>query len=266
MEPLKERRWRAFSPKESVDHVMEVAERFDLYSVAIADACFGMRPSWRKEFLRLMVERQPEFWVVFETRAEYLDEEDIKLLANIKLEIQFGLESGSPDMLRLMKKTRQPEKYLRHFSEISHLLSDHKILHRANMIFNHPGETPKTLNETFAFIDRELETENSYLMWANCGFMHFPGCEIDRNSQYYEQTFGSRFISGDWWKMEQNQHEQSKKFIPSRELDGDNLKMWETMQAERDARMRDTLAPRAFEFAARKYFYDWKDDYRYPNR
>lgn len=29
---------------------------------------------------------------------------------------------------------------------------------------------------------------------------------------------------------------------------------------------RATLAPRAFEFAARKYYDDWKDDYRYPNR
>jgi len=149
MEPSKERRWRAFSPKEAVDELFEVVRRFDLYSVAVADACFGMRPAWRKEFLRRLVERRPEFWLVFETRPEYIDTDDIKLLAGTKLEIQFGIESGSPEILRLMKKTRQPEKFLKRFSETSRLLSEHKILHRANMIFNHPGETQKTLEETF---------------------------------------------------------------------------------------------------------------------
>jgi radical SAM superfamily enzyme YgiQ (UPF0313 family) len=265
MEPTKERRWRAFSPEEAVNQVFKVAERFDLYSVAIADACFGMRPSWRKEFLKRLVDRRPEFWVVFETRAEYLDAEDVKLLANIKLEIQFGLESGSPEMLRLMKKTKQPEKYLKRFSELSHLLTEHEILHRANMIFNHPGETRKTLDETFAFIDRELAIDNSYLMWANHGFMHFPGCDIDRNQSYYEETFGSRFICGDWWKDDQDQYEHCMRFVPSKDLDGDNTKLWQDMLKARDARMRESLAPGAFVFAARKYYSEWQNDNRYPD-
>jgi len=266
MEPFKERRWRSFSPAQAVDDVIDLARRFDLYSVAIADACFGLRPSWRKEFLNRLVEREPDFWLVFETRPEYLDAEDIEIISRLKVEIQFGIESGSPDMLRIMKKTRQPEKFLKHFSDISHRLTEHKILHRANMIFNHPGETRRTLQDTMAFMDGELALDNSYLIWAIHGFMHFPGCEIDVNRQYYEETFGSRFISGDWWKIEEDQYERSQQFIPSRDLDGDHVRMWEDLIEERDGRMRESLAQPAFEFAARKYYSRWLNDYRYAHR
>jgi radical SAM superfamily enzyme YgiQ (UPF0313 family) len=164
MEPLKEKGWRPYKPEMAIAEIKNLIERFNPYSIAISDACFGMRPSWRKEFLQRLAELAPKQWLIIETRAEYLDEEDVKLLANLKVEVEFGIESGSPEMLLLMKKTRQPEKFLANFTKISHLMSEHRILHRANMIFNHPGETHKTLEETFAFIDRELENKNSSLI------------------------------------------------------------------------------------------------------
>lgn len=266
MEPAKDRSWRAFPPEKAVDILFEFRERFDLYSIGISDACFGMRRGWRREFLRHLVDRDPDFWVVFETRPEYLTEEDIRQLSGLKVELQFGIESASPEMLRLMHKTPRPERFLQRFADLSATLNDHGVLHRANMIFNHPGETRKTLNETFAYIDSLLERNDSYLMWANAGYMHFPGCELDNNRSYYEETFGSRFISGDWWKREDgNLSQLCQQFIPSRDLDGDHVKLWEAMMAERDTRMRGTLSPTAFKFAAYKYFLDWQDDYRYQN-
>jgi radical SAM superfamily enzyme YgiQ (UPF0313 family) len=266
MEPSKERIWRAFSPEEAVALTFDVVDRFHLFSVAAADACFGMRSAWRKQFLRLMAERQPEFWFVFETRPEYLDDEDIELVSHLKVEIQFGIESCSPDILRLMRKTRQPDKFLQKFSDVSHKLSERNVLHRANMIFNHPGETRRTLDETFAFIDQELNHGDSSLMWASHGYMHFPGCEIDTNRAFYEQTCGSRFLCGDWWKDDQDQYEHSQQFIPSRDLDGDNVGLWKVMLKEREEKMKSALSPKAFRFAAFKYFLEWQDDYRYKHR
>jgi len=266
MEPAKERIWRAFSPEESVDILFEFVNRFKLFSVGVADACFGMKPAWRKEFLRRLVDRRPEFWLVFETRPEYFDPEDIQMVSHLKAELQFGIESGSPEMLLLMRKTKQPGKYLQRFWELSQMLTERGVLHRANMIFNHPGETRKTLDETFAYMDRFLNQNGSYLMWANAGYMHFPGCEIDTHRSYYEEKFGSRFICGDWWNQDGNQNENCLRFIPSRDLEGDNVNLWERMMATREGRMRDCLAPRAFKFAAHKYFLEWQDDYRYASR
>jgi hypothetical protein len=71
-----------------------VHDRYRSYSVAIADACFGMRPAWCKEFLSRMAARKPEFWIVFNTRPEYFDAEDVEMLTELKIVIQFGSVSG----------------------------------------------------------------------------------------------------------------------------------------------------------------------------
>ncbi len=263
MEPSKDRTWRSFSPERALDQLMSINERFHSFSIGISDACFGMRSGWRKDFLSRLVESKPDFWVVFETRPEYLDPDDIALLSHLNVEVQFGLESGSPEMLRIMKKTRRPEQYLEKFREVSRLLTEHRVLHRANLIFNHPGETHQTLRETFAYMDRALEVDNSYLMWACHGFMHFPGCAIDSDRNFYEREYGSRFPCGDWWLHDSDQYEASMNVIPSRDLDNGNVGLWQRMLDERQNRMKSCLSEKAYRFAARKYFLDWQNDQRY---
>jgi len=100
-------------------------------------------------------------------------------------------------------------------------------------------------------------------MWACHGYMHFPGCELDTNRTYYEQKYGSRFLSPAWWHEDEDQYENSQRFVPSAELDGDNVGLWERMLKEREEQFKSTLAPRAFRFAALKYFLEWQDDPRF---
>lgn len=219
-----------------------------------------MRPAWRKEFLHRLAKIKPAYWRVFETRLEYIDEEDIKLLSELKAELQFGIESGSPRILLLMKKTRQPQKFLERFSHVSRLLSRYRVLHRANLIFNHPGETAETLGETFAFMDSQLGQGTSYLLWGCAQYMHFPGCELDRN---YEKEFGSRFIRPEWWREAADQYSASIASEPSADLSGERTKLWQTMLAERDEHVKSTLAPEAFDFAAQQYYYKWQFDPRF---
>ena len=144
------------------------------------------------------------------------------------------------------------------------MLSSFGVLHNANMIFNFPGETEETLRETFAMIDREVEAGNNSLMWAMYRFMDFPGCEIDRNRTFYETTFGTRFLSPDWWRDENvDQFEACRKNEPSSDLTGDRANLWQEMVNEREARMRDVLTDRAFRFAAQAFFTKWQDDPRF---
>lgn len=266
MEPLKDRSWRAYSPEKAVEEMVIGAERFHSLGVALCDACFGKSAAWRKEFLKIMVEAKPKFWMIFETRPEYLDEEDIGYLAQLNTEIQFGLESASPDMLMLMHKTRQPEKFVNKFAEISDILSDHEILHRANLILNHPGETKKTLGETFAFIDIMLARDNSYLMWAASGYMHFPGCELYNEMDFFKREYGSKFNGGEWWKKEEDQHANSIDNEPSSDLSGRDVNLWKVMLDERSEQMKATLSPTAFKYAASKYFMEWQNDPRYSQK
>lgn len=263
MEPLKERKWRAFPPEQAINEIQTVVERYRPRAVPISDACFGLRREWRKEFLRRLVDMNPDFLVIFETRADYLDSEDVKLLSKIEVEVQFGIESCSPEILLLMRKTRQPDKYLSRFRQISRQLSDYGVIHRASLIFNHPGETRKTLDETFAFIDIEIARRDTSLIWANHGYMHFPGCAIDSNREFFETEFGSKFLSDHWWTESEDQYENSLLFVPSSELDGENRLIWQTMIDDRFEQFKAALTDRAFRYAANKYFPEWKNDPRY---
>ncbi len=263
MESLKERRWRPLTPSQGIAQIQSAVERYGSKIVGIADACFGLRPGWRKEFLRLLVDSRPSYQTIFETRAEYLDEEDITLLAQVPVEIQFGVESCSPTMLRLMHKTKVPVKYLERFYRISRALSEQRILHRANMIFNHPGETRQTLSESFAFMDRLLDVPESYLMWICRPYMHYPGCELDRNQEYYEETFGAEFRCGEWWRQDRDQYLASLDSTPSAELAGVDRELWGRLLTQREERFRMGLASPAFRYAAEKYFPEWLNADRY---
>jgi len=263
MEPLKDRTWRAFSPEQAAQETFAAARRYNSKAVAICDACFGKRSQWRKEYLRVLRDAQPDFWLILETRPEYIDDEDIELLAGMKVEIQLGLESAAPRMLRLMKKTKQPLQFLSRFSTVSHKLSAHGIIHRANLIFNHPGETHQTLSETYAFIDAELKNRETTLLWAAVGYMHFPGCELYANMDYYQQEFGASFRGGEWWKKEEDQFQNSIMNLPSADITLDDFFLWRRLFEEREEAMKATLSDKAFRFAEAKYCPHWRDDARY---
>jgi len=264
MELIKERRWRPMPAEMAIDQVRIAGERFPVIAVGFGDACFGVKREWRKDFLARLADLAPDYWLLFETRPDFLDDDDIELLSRLKVQIQIGLESGSPRMLQLMNKTRNPAGYLRKFREVSHCLSEHGIVHGANLVFNHPGETEESVQETFEFIDKELSRGKTSLIWACHDYTHFPGSEIDLNRAVYEEKYGTRFLSPEWWKIEEDQFEGGRKVIPSRELaDDDKKNLWRKLVAERERSFRDNLIPTAFRIAADTYWPDWQKDPRY---
>jgi len=263
MESLKDQKWRPYPVDRAIDMVRQVIERYHPRAVAFGDASFGVQSRWRKEFLRRLAELKPDCWLLMETRPELLDAEDIELLAGLKTEIQFGVESGSPEMLRLMNKTRQPEKFLADFQLTSRILSEHNIVHGGNLIFNHPGETERTLKETFAYIESGLTERQSSLMWAYSAYAHYPGNAIDSNRAFYEEKFGTEFRKIEWWLEEDNPIKASRQVIPSRDLRGERTMLWWHMLKEREGKIKNSLTPRAFFLAAESYFPEWREDPRY---
>ncbi|HWR81779.1 MAG TPA: radical SAM protein [Candidatus Deferrimicrobium sp.] len=263
VESLKDRCWRPLPPERAIQQVRRALERFNLQAIAFGDACFGVHARWRKKFLKLLVDLNPSCWVLFESRPEFLDDDDVRMLARLKTEIQFGIESGSPDMLRLMNKTRQPERFLADFRGLSRRLSEHGIVHGANLIFNHPGETRKTLQETFDYVDSMLTIRPSTLMWACHGYMHFPGSAVDRDRKLLEEQFGTQFLSPEWWHLDEDPYVSARRVISSTDLGAERLDLWKTMLSEREEALKGCLTPEAFHLAADNYFPHWKLDSRY---
>ncbi len=263
IEGLKDRAWRPADPEFAVEQLRIAGERFKPVALGIGDACFGVRPEWRKAFLRKLAEWSPPYWFVMETRPEYLDEEDVRLMGSVKTQIQFGLESCSPTMLRIMNKTKTPEKFLQHFRRASRMMSEYGIVQGANLIFNHPGETEQTLRETFAWVDEELAHTNGTLMWACHGYLHFPGSDVDRRQAYYESEFGAQILCGEWWREKGNPFDMAQRIVPSRDLTGDRLRLWKRWFDERDAAFRAAVNDTTFNIAAESYFPHWQSDARY---
>ncbi|NMC44233.1 MAG: B12-binding domain-containing radical SAM protein [candidate division Zixibacteria bacterium] len=264
VESLKNRTWRALPTAQAIEQARQAMRRFSIHGLGFGDACFGLQKSWRKEMIQLLAAERPECWILFETRPEFLDEDDIKLLSQMKVEIQFGVESCSPDMLRIMNKTTQPEKFLAKFRETSHRLSEYGIVHGANLIFNHPGETEKSLKETFAFMDAEAARGPSSLIWTCHSYMHFPGSAVDRHQAEYERRYGAVFHQPEWWKQEGNPFTAARKVTPSHDLSGSRAGMWQTLFDAREEAIKDALTPTAFKIAADALYPDWRNDLRYP--
>ncbi len=263
VESLKNRTWRALTPTKAMDQARQAMARFHIHGLGFGDACFGLQKRWRKEMLEQLAAEHPTCWILFETRPEFLDQDDIALLAQMKVEIQFGVESCSPDMLRIMNKAAQPEKFLATFRETSHRLSEKGIVHGANLIFNHPGETQKSLEETFAFIDAELARGPSSLIWTCHSYMHFPGSAVDRNQGHYEREYGAQFHRPEWWKQEGNPFAAARRVTPSHDLAGERVGLWERMFDAREETIKDALTPTAFRMAAEGLYPDWMSDRRY---
>jgi radical SAM superfamily enzyme YgiQ (UPF0313 family) len=263
MESLKERRWHPYPAKMAAEAVDSTARELNLRAVNLGDACFGLKAEWRREFLTALSEKNPPYWITFETRPEFFNKEDAAALAKLNVAVELGVESFSPKMLRLMNKTPNPKKFLEAFRRTDQLLSEHGVIHMANLIFNHPGETEETLQETFAFMDSLIGGRDSFLTWACHEYMHYPGSLLDREKARFEREFGTQILAPEWWKLDEDQLLNCRRVIPSRQLGPDKLGLWKAMYKERSEQIKSSLDDRAFIFAAETYSPSWRNDPRY---
>ncbi|HNX81366.1 MAG TPA: cobalamin-dependent protein [Candidatus Omnitrophota bacterium] len=210
--------WTSLSVIDAVDLIADLVEKKSIKSIKIYDACFGLDPQWRMSFLRRLAERKLacRFWV--ETRVDTIDEEDLEIMASLNFSISFGIESFSKTMLRIMKKTNDPEGYLAQFVRLSRKATELHMSHYAFLIFNHPGESQTTVDEFNDFFTKYVTTtlRGRYLVLFAQSFYFPPGSFCWRQRAYFEQTFGSVFMRPEWWKQEADHYQLSRFLIPSR--------------------------------------------------
>jgi len=213
----KNKKWKALSVDESIYQILTFIENIEPSHILILDSCFGLNNRWRKKFLSELIEREikTKFWV--ETRVDLLDEEDIELMSKLNIKISFGIESFSQSMLMIMNKTKNPDFFLKQFIKLSKLCNKYKIVHDANLIFNHPGESEKTVDEYNTFFKNVLiqELSGSYLRLIVNNFFYYPGCDIYINYHYYKSRFGTKILHPEWWKEKEDHHILGRLVIPS---------------------------------------------------
>ncbi|GMV42689.1 MAG: hypothetical protein AMXMBFR64_44050 [Myxococcales bacterium] len=196
--------WRAWSEERALDELKRLARFTELgrWVVNIADPLFGFKRRWRRDVLEGIVRHglvPRQFWTL--TRSDDLDDEDIALLARARFSIGIGLESGSPAMLALMNKTRDPERYLGAIRRLAARSRDHGLTWATNVIVGHPGETPETLRETHAFLTDLFTSARETCGWLSIDpFRLYPGSMVYETMDALEAAHGARFHHREWWR------------------------------------------------------------------
>lgn len=107
-----------------------------------------------------------------------------------------GMESASPEILRIMNKTKNPEKYIKKMEElIKETNQCDDLILRINFMF-YVGETPKTVKETISFI-----AKNSYgidsILYTPLFIVY--GSKLWHYFKIYEEEYGARIIHTPYW-------------------------------------------------------------------
>jgi protein-L-isoaspartate(D-aspartate) O-methyltransferase len=215
--------WRALEPERAVEEMHRLDAFLDLsrWTLFVADALFGMKAGWRKQFLEALVRRPiraRKTWLLI--RIDLVDEEDLRLMARANVAPGFGLESGDPAHLRRIRKAGRLSDMLEKMLRVADWARAHEVPFGANVIVGHPGETEATLRTSAAYL-RRLFVEHPA---GTMGFLSvdpfrlYPGSPIDEERAEWERDTGFRVHRYPWW-YDGDQELLSEWVDPSASLD-----------------------------------------------
>lgn len=195
-------RWRSHPPEMAIRKVSDLRDALDPLSISFADPCFGFDRRWRHTFLGLLEKVEgldAHMWM--EIRGDLVAKEDIETFAKMNIEICLGVESGSPRMLKIMRKTTDPQAYLERYRELLSHMNEKEIPHSIEILFNHPGETYEDYELTLQFLRGLLvgrHATSGRIMAKN--YRLFPGSHVFHHLEEYQREYGTTVVSKYWWK------------------------------------------------------------------
>ena len=132
-------------------------------------------------------------WIALATPNSQLKMQDLQELYNKGLHtLNFGLESGSPKIMRAMGKgfnLKQAEAALKRTREAG-------ILTQLNVIVGFPGETEEDFQMTLDFLERNYPWISGFTSVNTC--IVLPGSELSRNREYYGIEFPENMDPSEW--------------------------------------------------------------------
>ncbi len=140
--------FRARSAGNVVDELEEALGRHGVDEVYFDDDSMALDRERMLEICRLIVERGLKFEWISQCRVDSMDEEVLRAMKRAGCRyIRFGVESGSPRMLKLMKKGITTERVMETFR----LARKAGIRTQAFFLFGVPGENEESVRETIEF-------------------------------------------------------------------------------------------------------------------
>jgi radical SAM superfamily enzyme YgiQ (UPF0313 family) len=141
------------SPNESIiNHIKFLRDKYGIGHVGIGDENFG---SYKEETLDLIkkIHSLGLTWHAGGVRAHTISYETLKKWKEYGCSsVMFGIESGSPRMLKVMEKKITLEQNIAALKDVY----DAKLLTVIQLVIGMPGETDETINETIDFLIKTM--------------------------------------------------------------------------------------------------------------
>jgi protein-L-isoaspartate(D-aspartate) O-methyltransferase len=214
--------WRSLSVERAVNEITSLHAFLDLrgWTLYLADALFGMKKSWRREFLEALARADvpaEKLWLLI--RVDLVEDEDLALFRDANCGLGFGLESGDPQLLATIRKAGRLDTYLERMKDVAAWARERDVSWGANIICGHPGETPATMERSARYMEELFLDPKGITGFLSIDpFRLYPGSPIDAERAQWEQRFGTVFHRPDWWQ-DGDQEFLAEWIDPSAELD-----------------------------------------------
>lgn len=161
---------RSRSPKHLFEEIKGLKEKYQIDSFYFIDDLFTLNKNFVEQFCRLLEKSKLGLIWGCSSKVTTVDYETLKTMREAGcIQIDFGVERGSDEALRLIKKGITIKIIKRVFADCHQL----GIRTFANMLVNLPQETEKDLNDVLRLLDEIKATIVSINI-----FTPYPGTEI----------------------------------------------------------------------------------------
>ena len=162
--PVRAGKWVPQEISQVEHELRQIQERSNVTNLVFIDDTFNVPADRFKEILRMMIRNQFTFRWYSYLRCNIMDEELCDLMARSNCGGVFlGIESGDPDVLKIMKKVATPEQYLRGMK----FLNASGIMTFASLIIGFPGETERSVENTIQLLQDAGPTFFRGEIWYN---------------------------------------------------------------------------------------------------
>jgi anaerobic magnesium-protoporphyrin IX monomethyl ester cyclase len=174
------RKWRPKSVKKVVDEVEGLVKNYNIEWISFRDEIFFLTKERIVSFCDELINRNIKIKWSAQARANFFTAKiiDDEVLRKLKLagcvNLGFGAESGSPRILRFLKKAVTPEEIV--FS--AKKCEEYGLKPYYSFIVGLPGETEKDLMMTYDVMKKILEACPCSVLIGPHLYRPYPGCEL----------------------------------------------------------------------------------------
>lgn len=187
-------------PAENVLEELKLVHEYNPLFVRFADDTFAWNPDFVSDLSRLVVKEGLSFqYLEIWTRVDQISDKRLDELGKManKVKCCLGIESASPQVLRVMRKGITFDQSVKACKKIT----EHSAIPNAFWIVGHPGSNSQAEELSYEG-QKHLMKQKLCMLHESSVFVPYPGSE----PFYHPKQYGVEILSRDWSKFCENPH------------------------------------------------------------